>query len=274
LQNTTQQERMTIALVSASQSSSPFARGLLEFSHGNSKLPNSTMIFSLPAGHTCPGALNCLSKAERTTGKLSDGAHTLFRCYAASQETRPSVRFKRWRNLERLSGLAGDALSDLLIASINAQRRLYTERVRWFGSGDCFSVALRDALIETAQAIDLTFYFYTKNLPLFLAGDQALELPGNLLLTASWGGRFDHLIERGLFPRNARVVMDHAEAEARGLPLDFDDSWAYDPQAQAFAHLVHGTQPVGSVSGAAIAQRRKAGQFTGYGRVNPHRIAA
>jgi hypothetical protein len=265
---------MTIALVSASRSSSPFAKGLLEFSHGNAKLPNSTMIFSLPAGHTCPGALTCLSKADQASGKLSDGPHTLFRCYAASQETRPSVRLKRWRNLDRLTGLPTDALSELLAHSIAAQRRLYTQRVRWFGSGDCFSTALRDALIETARQIDLTFYFYTKNLPLFLDGDQALQLPGNLLLTASWGGRFDHLIERGLFPRNARVVMDHAEAEERGLPLDFDDSWAYNPQAQAFAHLVHGTQPVGSASGAAIAERRRQGLFTGYSKTNSHNLAA
>jgi hypothetical protein len=28
--------------------------------------------FTLPAGHTCPGAKDCLSRADRITGKVTD----------------------------------------------------------------------------------------------------------------------------------------------------------------------------------------------------------
>ena len=42
--------------------------------------------FSLPSGHTCPFALDCLSKADRITGKITDGLNTLFRCFQASIE--------------------------------------------------------------------------------------------------------------------------------------------------------------------------------------------
>lgn len=239
--------------------------GLLSFSRGNAKLPNSTLIFSLPAGHTCPGALLCQSFSDRTSGRITDGTGTIFRCYAASEEARPSVRAARWANLERLRQTAPERLSDLLITSVTVARMggsPWVERVRWFGSGDCFSPGLRDALITTAERTpDLPFYFYTKNLPLFIGR----ELPANLFLTASWGGRFDHLIEAGHFPRNSRVVNTAAEALALKLPIDFSDALAYDPVAQAFVHLVHGTQPKGSASGAAIKARRLAGKFTGYG---------
>ncbi len=43
----------------------------------------------LQAGHTCPYAKDCLSKAVLTEGgglKIVDGPDTQFRCYAASQE--------------------------------------------------------------------------------------------------------------------------------------------------------------------------------------------
>ena len=140
---------------------------LLKFGHGNAKLPNTTMTFALPAGFTCPGALHCLSKADPITGKITDGPQTLFRCSAASEETRPTVRKARHHNWSLLRGLQSGAMASLLDLSLRAQRRTYTERVRWFTSGDCFNVQLRDALIETAQRHpDLLFYLYSKNLPL------------------------------------------------------------------------------------------------------------
>jgi hypothetical protein len=223
------------------------------------------LIFSLPAGHTCPGARFCQSFADRDNGRITDGTETLFRCYAASEEVRPSVRQARWSNLERIRSHPPERLSELLVSSVMVTRMTgspWVERVRWFGSGDCFSLNLRDALIATAREIsDLPFYFYTKNLPLFVG----LELPSNLFLTASWGGRFDHLIEAGHFPRNARVVNTAAEAMALRLPIDFSDALAYDPVPQAFIHLVHGSQPKGSASGAAIRSRRLGGKFSGYG---------
>ena len=43
--------------------------------------------FSLPAGVSCPGAVDCLSYSDRVTGKITDGKHTQFRCFMASIES-------------------------------------------------------------------------------------------------------------------------------------------------------------------------------------------
>jgi hypothetical protein len=240
---------------------------ILKFGHGNAKLPNTTMTFALPAGHTCPGALHCLSKADPATGKITDGPHTLFRCSAASEETRPTVRSARWHNRRLLAGLNTGGMVELLDLSLRGQRLTYTERVRWFTSGDCYNTELRDALIEVAlRHPTLLFYLYSKNLPIWLERGALLTLPDNLILTASWGGRYDFLIADGLFPRSARVVNTQEEAYTLGLPLDFTDAYAYSPTPTHFAHLVHGTQPKGSLAGQAIQQRRKTGQFAGYSR--------
>ena len=57
--------------------------------------------FTLPAGHTCIGAKDCLSRADRQTGKITDGEDTIFRCFMASAEARsPSLRKLVWHNLE------------------------------------------------------------------------------------------------------------------------------------------------------------------------------
>lgn len=238
---------------------------LLKFGHGNAKLPNTTMTFALPAGHTCPGALHCLAKADPVTGKIQDGPHTLFRCSAASEETRPFVRAARWHNFRLLAGLNTAGMVELIDLSLRAQVRTYTERVRWFTSGDCWSQPCRDALIEISRRHpELLFYLYSKNLPLWLEHGHPLPLPGNLLLTASWGGRYDFLLQDGLFPRTARVVNTYEDAAALGLAIDFDDRLAYASRPTHFAHLVHGTQPRGSAAGFAISDRRKRGLFAGY----------
>lgn len=250
----------------------PAQQRLLKFGHGNAKLPSSTMTFALPAGHTCPGARQCLALVDPRTGRLQDGPHTLFRCSAASEEVRPSVRQARWHNWDLIRPLGSTAITDLLDLSLRAQVRAYTERVRWFTAGDCPTIALRDALIATARRHpQLLFYLYSKNLPLWLQGHQPLPLPENLRLTASWGGRYDHLLTDGRFPRTARVVNTQEEAYALGLPVDFSDALAYSATPQHFAHLVHGTQPKGSEAGRAIQARRSAGLFSGYSHQRPVR---
>jgi len=238
---------------------------LLKFGHGNSKLPNTTITFSLPAGHTCPGALLCHSWVDPLSGKVHDGPNCQFRCSAASEETRPSVRQARQHNWRLLLGLNTGAMVDLLDLSLRAQRRSYSERLRWFVSGDCYNSYLRDALLEIARRHpSLLFYLYSKNLPLWLECGRPLALPDNLILTASWGGRYDFLLMDGLFSRTARVVHTYEEAYAAGLAIDTTDALAYAPAPSHFAHLSHGTQPKGSVAGQAIAARKSAGLFHGY----------
>ena len=70
---------------------------LLKFSKSNGKLSNR-LIFSLPAGYSCPHAGVCRTTADRTTGEVTDhppGCSEArgYRCFAAMAEARfPAVR--------------------------------------------------------------------------------------------------------------------------------------------------------------------------------------
>jgi hypothetical protein len=242
------------------------------FGHGNAKLPESTLTFALPSGFTCPGALHCLARADRVTGKITDGPSQRFRCHEASIEAlRTNVRQKRWRNLEIISGLNPDQMATLLMAGLSSARNFKTTHIRWFTGGDCFSADLRDAIIKCSQETpELIHYLYTKNLYLWLEDSDAPSgprpLPANLRVTASWGGKFDHLLEAGLFPRTSRVVNTCREALSLKLPIDFSDRLAWQREPGHFCHLAHGAQPAGSLAGAAIRERRRLGEFSGYGR--------
>jgi hypothetical protein len=104
-------------------------KDLLKFGEPNAKLKKmlkelklKLKTFTLPAGHTCPAANECLSRADKITGKIKDGPNTLFRCFAASAEaTYPSLRKMVWHNLGLLkdSLVDGvDACADLICASL------------------------------------------------------------------------------------------------------------------------------------------------------------
>jgi hypothetical protein len=150
---------------------------------------------------------------------------------------------------------------DLIHNSIQFYRTRKTKKVRIHESGDFFSGAYLDAWIEVAHRNpDLQFYCYSKSLQLFLN----FKLPENFFMTASYGGKWDHLIEEGFFTRYSKVFMTEEDATAAGLEVDHDDSHCFGDQP--FALLVHGTQPKGSAWGAAIRQRRKNNQFSGYSK--------
>ena len=86
-------------------------KNLLKFGNPNDKLKKmvkrlgvTLKTFTLPAGYTCPGAKDCLSRADRITGKIKDGPDTEFRCFAASAEAvYPSLRAARQDPVEALA---------------------------------------------------------------------------------------------------------------------------------------------------------------------------
>jgi hypothetical protein len=237
---------------------------MLHFSKGNAKLNKGTLIFSLPAGSTCPGALECFSMAVAdANGKRSirDGEHTKFRCFAASSEVQyDAVYNNRQDNFKAIvDALKSGNCANLINTELQKARKKNTKLVRIHESGDFFNAAYLQAWLMVAQVNpDLKFYCYSKNLPLFVG----LELPSNFYFTASYGGKFDYLIDEGVFTRYSKVFMTEADANAAGLVVDHDDSHCFEDAP--FALLVHGTQPKGSEWGAAIRARRKAGQFGGY----------
>jgi hypothetical protein len=234
---------------------------LLRFGRGNAKLKDPNILtFSLPAGWSCPGATACLSKANRVTGKVKDGHETSFRCYAATMEARHrSVRDARWHNVQLLRRCTNlEEMVQLILDSLSP----FAGVVRIHDSGDFFSQAYFDSWCDVARCRPWTrYYCYTKSLPFWVA--RLGDVPANLVLTASKGGRFDELIHRhGL--RYAQVVFSEREAAERGLELDHDDSFAMDPSAPSFALLLHGTQPLGTPAAKALASLKAAGEW-GYG---------
>lgn len=225
----------------------------LTFGIGNAKLDKTIATFSLPSGFTCPGALNCLSKANKETGKIADGAQTVFRCFSASQEALfPNVREARWNNFEALKPFGADysAMADFIGANLPKEKI-----VRIHVAGDFYSQAYFDAWLEVAKRNPAkVFYAYTKSLNFWI--QRKAEIPANFKLNASKGGRNDELIAtHGL--KFAEVVYSEAEAVAKGLEIDHDDGHAF-AQDNSFALLIHGTQPAGSEAGKALQLIKKA----------------
>jgi len=231
----------------------------LRFGNGNAKLDSAIFTFSLPAGYSCPFAEECLSKADRHTGRIKDGPYTEFRCYAASSESRLAVvRRYRWNNLKRL--LACESKEDMTALILDSLSP-YAGYVRVHESGDFFSQTYFDAWLEVARQRPRTlFYAYTKALPYWVA--RKGDIPTNFLLTASYGGTHDHLIEQhGL--RSALVVRNERTrqlAVSLGLEVDDDDSHAMSP-GPSFALLLHGTQPPGSEASRFLSYLHSLGEY-------------
>jgi hypothetical protein len=247
-------------------------RPMLKFSFGNSKLANDTLIFSLPAGKTCPGASLCLAFANEVNGKriLVNGPNMEFRCFAACSEAQyPNVydsRQHNWDTIKKLIKTFGVGKAGKMVADqIQSIRKKSTKLVRIHESGDFYSADYFAMWMHVCRLIpDLKFYAYSKNLTMIL--DYGMEmLPKNFYLTASKGGKFDYLIDEGFFPRYSVVVKNEAEAEAMGLEVDHDDSHCYK-QDGPFALLVHGNQPAGSEWREAIKERKNNNQFVGYNK--------
>ena len=231
----------------------------LMFGVGNTKLSAEIATFSLPAGWACPGAKDCLARANRQTGRLTDGPNTKFRCYAASMETVcTSVRHSRWNNFELLKGKSRAEMTAMLIERVNAIKQGI---VRIHVSGDYFSQDYFDAWLDVARAFPLkTFYGYTKSLLFWVR--RIKDISPNLRLTASRGGRFDDLIDQYNLV-SAEVVYSEWDAKFKRLEIDHDDSLAIRAD-KSFAILLHGTQKAGTQ--AAEDWRRIQNSDGGYSR--------
>lgn len=227
---------------------------LLKFGFGNAKISKSTATFSLPAGYSCPFAKDCLSKANRLTGKIIDGKHCQFRCFAASQEcTYSNVRKQRWYNFELLKEKKTvEGMGQLIQSSLPRN----VETVRTHVSGDYFSEAYFLAWLNVAlNNPGMTFYGYTKALPHVIKYRK--DIPANFRLTASKGGTHDHLIKQYNL-KYAEVVFSIEEAHDKGLRIDHDDGLAIYGD-KPFALLIHGTQPANSKASKAWQALIKSG---------------
>ena len=219
---------------------------LLKFQQGNAKLGKNIFTFSLPAGHACPFANECLSKADKLTGKLTDGPNTQFRCFAASAEAvYPNVRIARWHNFDLLKKLTTNKATDLILESLPKKANI----VRIHVSGDFFNESYFLAWLQVAKLKpEVLFYAYTKSLIYWV--NYIKDIPTNLVLNASEGGKLDaQILEHGL--KFAKVVYSPEQAEELGLLIDHTDEAAYKTK-ESFALLIHGQQPKGSKASQSI----------------------
>ncbi len=237
--------------------------GHLFFGSGNAKLAPDVATFTLPAGYTCPGACECQSRFDRKKRKVQDGKNTMYRCFMASREaTYPTLRSSTDRNWKALIQAKTVEVMTALI-DISLPRKFYT-KVRVHVGGDFFSLDYFVAWMEVARSNpDRLFYAYTKSLHFWR--DAMFLIPQNFVLTASRGGKFDHLIDE-LNLREAIVVYHPEEAEAMGLEIDHDDSLAQNPKVKKFALLIHGPGAAGSKHSKARQRLKREGAEFEYGK--------
>jgi len=95
-------------------------------------------------------------------------------------------------------------------------------------------------------------------LPYWIKYREYFDRLDNFVLTASYGGHHDHLIESENL-RSSKVVFSEEEANILGLEIDHDDNLAANPlkKDQSFALLIHGTQPKGSEASKSLQLLRK-----------------
>ena len=169
--------------------------------------------YNLPTGWSCPYADTCLVKVDKQTGRMENKSDA-YRCYAASAERFPGVRKSRWNNFEEAKK------GNIPPLPRNAKH------VRIHMSGDFFSQAYFDAWLQYCeQHSDVEFWAYTKSLRYWVARKDSI--PSNLVLTASYGGRDDHLIEEHGLKYALVVTKEQAKGDAR--PIDTNDDLARTP---------------------------------------------
>ena len=265
---------------------------MLKFSKANTKLKqlhdveelkywleNKRKVYSLDllSGYSCPAAKDCLSKVVQIDGKrkIKDGKDCKFRCFSASQEVVfPAVYDNRKHNFDMLRN--DDEFG--MTCSIQDAMPKNLGICRIHVAGDFFNQSYFNAWANVARNNpDRLFYAYTKSLRYWVlgkVGDSFLgqridrpNLPQNLVLTASRGGRLDHLIDEHQL-REAKVVFSEAEADELGYTIDHDDSHAAIPSQRdnSFALLIHGQQPKGSEASQALKQLKSEKVKFSYGK--------
>ena len=231
---------------------------ILKMSKGNAKLSKDTLILSISAGLTCPGSNNCKAWVTLKDDKrvLNRGPESMFTCFAASEELRyPNVFNSRRYNYNLINSyvikkdLKG--LTDLINRSIQSNRKNIT-KIRIHESGDFYHPLYLKAWLNVAKLNkDLKFYCYSKSLKFFLE----VLLPNNFYMVASYGGRYDHLIDTGYFTKYSKVVFSENEAIRLGLQIDKDDSLCFGNKP--FALLLHGLQEKNTLSAMALREIKR-----------------
>ena len=158
--------------------------------------------------------MECKVTVDRITGKF-DIDKGQYRCYAASAERFPGVRNSRWQNFESVKNNIKPIIPNKCKA------------IRIHSSGDFFNQKYFDMWIEIAKENpNIELWAYTKSLNYWV--NRINEIPNNLILTASYGGKLDYLINE-FDLKNVKVYKSHNEVQDN-RPVDFNDDYARIPK--------------------------------------------
>lgn len=166
--------------------------------------------WNLPAGTTCPFAKECKVSSDRITGKFTTHSGS-FKCYAVKSERFPAVREHRWNNFDFVKrGGIPELPSDC-------------RRVRIHASGDFFSQEYFDMWLNLCrESPAVEFWAYTKSLPFWVK--RIDDIPANLTLTASYGGKYDDLIDA--YQLKSAKVYRSISIVPPGMRVDTNDDLA------------------------------------------------
>jgi hypothetical protein len=169
--------------------------------------------WNLPTGTTCPFAMECKVSVDRQSGKFSINRGE-YKCYAASAERFPGVREHRWRNFEFVKNGGIPELPKNCRA------------LRIHAAGDFFNQKYFDNWVSIAeQNPNVEMWAYTKSIRYWIK--RIKEIPENLILTASYGGRDDEMIE--LFRLKNVKVYPSVESVPSDRKIDTNDDLARKP---------------------------------------------
>lgn len=166
-----------------------------------------TASFGLEALKTCPSAGAC------SIGCFALGGNYLFKSVKDAQE-------------RRLQASKQDNFIDIMCKELI---NLRVGAVRVHDSGDYYDELYLDKWIEIARRnSSIIFYSYTKSIDFFKSDVNTWKktLPSNMVITFSYGGKHDHLINRET-DKHALVFQSLEELLAHG----YQDTSSYDDNA-------------------------------------------
>lgn len=220
-------------------------RGSRIFSTNNSKINlcgetyNERMVsYDLPAGHSCPAAVLCLTFADKESGKVTSGVNAKFNCYAAVQEAvYKNTRALRHRNLELTKR------DDFVSIITDEIAKFKITAIRIHSSGDFYNLAYAKKWIEIARLNpNVRFFIYTK-MATFV---KLFNAESNMFAVYSNGGFYDGKNILNGIPTNT-VVTSHEHANELGLTVTCEanhkaSDYEMILNGKSFSIVIHGTQ--------------------------------
>ncbi len=165
---------------------------------------------------TCPGALDCIKG-----------------CYARQGfYVMPNVKTAQH---ERLKMTMGEDFTGTMIAEIERRK---PKIVRIHDSGDFYSMAyFRKWLYIARSCRGVNFYAYTKMVPMFKG--VAWNMPSNLKLVYSYGGKYDFMIDREVDAHSV-IFNSKKELKAAGYVDCSVRDLTYRPEVKKVGLVYHG----------------------------------